>query len=916
MKNDKEMKLNKYKVYRKEYTILELLIFEKYQKRIKEYTQLNDVGIEDLNLSVRSCNCLKNQDYKFLSDIILKTQDMLLDIPGMGMLSAIEMSSVINDYLINNQDDIYFYANNKTTYMKEYKNKKKADDEINKNSILELIKYDKYKKKIEAYFKYNDMSVEDLELSVRSKNILINNNYYTLYDILFLEKDVITSLKGMGSKSLNEILQFNKNYLISNEDNIVAFCKGDSSCVFTEQMWKKKVSAVFSDVGFNGISIEEIIKNIKMPKNIEISFVEKTTDSLVRDRLLTKKGDKYFYNYMSYLEYVNIDKSVKPDDIKIINKKLEGQTLEEIAKDYGVTRERIRQKIKKIDEKIRRNYYNDTGMKIFKEDVFDYIYTTYDIDKEVYINYIRLPKNTYNYLNMFFKSGDKPIEQIMHDDNINPALKNIIIDYLNRNKIELDGELVLRNRQSIEDFVIKKYCKEEMTYDEYCKFYNNYLKQNNIDFDEKIYCTEDVIRSRQNRLADSRFVLWKQNQKLRYYDVDSRDYTELLEKINLSQYNNIEISTLKIFSENIKLMKKYDIRDQYELHNLLKKIIAEDSFNSIKFKRMPTILFGNFDRDKALYDLLLDNSPISLDDFASLINNNFGYDINTIKMNYLNPLMIYYSNGLFNVCQSSIPDGHIEILKKLLIEDFYYIDEVKKIYKSEIIDSEVDNLSSYVIKTLGFEMYSTYILRKGVTLEKYFTNILTINDVIDITDYEKRFKSIQTWYYIYKKLQADYEIIEFEKNQIITYKKLQDLGISKEDIKSYCDKVYDFIGDNQYFTSDYLEKEGFQDSLYELGFSNYFYRNLLYQDNRFAHKKMFDDVLFCKRDSNISIATYIEDYIRENGSSDLSEIIYELENKYGFTNVDKNKLIQKNTLFYDSFLERIYPSEKDYYDEI
>ena len=40
-----------------------------------------------------------------------------------------------------------------------------------------------------------------------------------------------------------------------------------------------------------------------------------------------------------------------------------------------------------------------------------------------------------------------------------------------------------------------------------------------IDFDEKLYYTDEVRRTRSNRLSDSMFCLWKQGEKLRYYDI-------------------------------------------------------------------------------------------------------------------------------------------------------------------------------------------------------------------------------------------------------------------------------------------------------------------------------------------------------------------------------------------------------------
>ena len=74
------------------------------------------------------------------------------------------------------------------------------------------------------------------------------------------------------------------------------------------------------------------------------------------------------------------------------------------------------------------------------------------------------------------------------------------------------------------------------------------------------------------------------------------------------------------------IMIKYDIRDQYELHNLLRKIIPEGSYHGFHCGRMPDIQFGKFDRDAAITSLLMDSAPISKTDFADLISDIYGYD--------------------------------------------------------------------------------------------------------------------------------------------------------------------------------------------------------------------------------------------------------------------------------------------------
>ena len=95
-----------------------------------------------------------------------------------------------------------------------------------------------------------------------------------------------------------------------------------------------------------------------------------------------------------------------------------------------------------------------------------------------------------------------------------------------------------------------------------------------------------MSKTRKNHLGESRIALWKQNELIRYYDIDARDYSELLDTLNFESYENIEISTLKFMDDYPELMQKYDIRDQYELHNLLRKIVPENSYIYIYCKHI------------------------------------------------------------------------------------------------------------------------------------------------------------------------------------------------------------------------------------------------------------------------------------------------------------------------------------------
>ena len=163
-------------------------------------------------------------------------------------------------------------------------------------------------------------------------------------------------------------------------------------------------------------------------------------------------------------------------------------------------------------------------------------------------------------------------------------------------------------------------CRENTTFDDFCGIYNSFLEDYKVEYNEKLYMTDAVKPSRRNHLPNSRYLLWKQNETIRYYDVDGRDYSELLDELNLDSFEDVEISTYKLMTDHMDIMKRYDIRDQYELHNLLRKIVPEGSYHDFKCGRMPMILFGSFDRDAVIEEMVIENAPIEVEELANLIH--------------------------------------------------------------------------------------------------------------------------------------------------------------------------------------------------------------------------------------------------------------------------------------------------------
>lgn len=868
------------------------------------------IRIEALELlSARAFNILMFAGYDYLYQIAFLSIEELMNIQLMDEMSAHDIEKLTMRFIHESKEEIFHFISDK-----------KNIETFIVPPVVEMLSKQEYRDMILQYVKANDVEIRMMGLTIRAENRLLENGYWNLSDIIFKSRAEFLKIPSMGKNSVDDIIQNINSYLTRNESRIIAFVSGDESALWDDEEIKKMILNLYSELGFSGLTFNEILEELELPEQVTQERVKHIIGMLIADKQLE------YVDYHCYRVYDRFEDALEKFDInarsiELIRRRLRGDTLDAIGKDYNLTRERVRQIVKIDINKLRKQYVSDTGMKFFDEDYYKHLYENYQFDKKDGTEWLGIPLYVWNYLELMnVKQGKENLQSALDDhDGLDLGLRLKIKNYLNRNKLFVDGMWVDKNRSALEEVVARKFCQNDVSYKEFCDIYNQFLQDEEIPYDEKIYYTEAVYRTRKNRLAAARFVLWKQNEQIRFYDIDGQDYTELLEELNLASYENIELSTVKFMRDHPDIMTKYDIRNQYELHNLLRKIVPEGSYHDFHCGRTPEIKFGQFDRDAAILDILVDNAPINTNDLAELISKEYGYEPSNIMGTYLKNFSEYCYRGIYSIDQKQMSNENKEMLQDALTKDFYYIDEIRYVYKNLIPNADTEEINSYNLKNMGFQVYSGYVVQNYPTLEEYFIDLLTREDIVDLTEYRKRFVYIQLFSQKLMELKKSLQVIEFEPNVIINIRKLKQEGITLEIIQEYCDAVYDFVDDGEYFSSQSLRKAGFKTELYDLGFSDWFYGNLLISDNRFSYGTMFGSLILFKGKENITIKSFEMNRIQEYGCIDALDLMNELIDKYGCRISDKSNMLYKlhgTEVYYNEFLDRLYVNKDAYYHEL
>ena len=434
--------------------------------------------------------------------------------------------------------------------------------------------------------------METLDLSVRSLNCLMRSNKQTIASLIGMPFADFRQIRNLGIMSANEIQEKLEQYLDRKQAVSIQQAVPDKTVSSTE------VLLCFKDNEFEAKSFESILE--LLPNASENDLLE-VLNKLVEDQRVLFSDGLYTLHHPSFYEYIQslgASSGIDERAIRILQQRASGSTLDEVGQLEGTTRERIRQ----IEKKSLRRITKGDSL-LFEEDKYAYLFSTYSFDREFYFDFLGETKQIWYYLNFRYSRGKTDPGLALQDRAIPMSARRAIDKYIHKGYVEIDGVYIPIQRGEIEDFVVEKYCKDEVTLDEFFELYDRFLKEYGLT-DERLQVTDSMRMTRSNRLSESNRLLWKQNQRLRFYDIEGGDYSELFETLNLGQYKDIELSSRKFIVDYPELMERYDLRDEYEVHNLLKKIHAESENPDLVFGRMPNLQFGVFDRDAAVKEIL------------------------------------------------------------------------------------------------------------------------------------------------------------------------------------------------------------------------------------------------------------------------------------------------------------------------
>lgn len=870
-------------------------------------------------MSVRLFNCLKRAGYSYLSEVLLLNADDYKDIRNFGRQCEEELYRIKAFAINSDREQIERFCFDGSAYLIE---------RVNKN-IISIAKGQKVDD--DSFYVINSMKerVEDElidpnQLSTRAYNGLNRANIKSVRQLATLDMSILMNVGGLGEKAYQEIVEFidaktevDKNASLKNTDcwreiertaeSLIelferyieiddkdAFRSRLENCLcshFIENgvlkainisvlseivkmdpvnlLIRKRIHELAGKDCFDRVKLEDVSRDFSWLGKIDGKVFDITLETMINNKeIRTNQG--YLFEYKQLLEEW-ID-SLSDNSAVVIKKRVEGETLEEIGRLLGVTRERVRQIITK---ELRRK------PSLF-EDGYSVIFSDYGFSDAEFSALFQVNMETINYLKLKYKKGTKDIQNFMEDDTIPDNCKRNAAEAFKGSFLLIDDEIIPVRRDVLLAWVLKKYFSEtECSLPELEDFYYEFLDNNElITFEKLKYPTVHAFEA---RVADYANCYMKYGRKVRFSNIEAIDICELLEKINIRQYKNMELSTLKIFIDNQEYLEQMDVQDEYELHNLLRKKQANITDYDIEIGRMPFITIGNGNRERQVRELLYQLAPISNDELAREYEIRYGVKKETVLANFFKEIDIYLHDGIFDVEQTELDDNEYRTLKESLTDDFYMWDEIVDTYNSISEHNNFDAINAMTLKKMGYKVFSQYVIKNVYpSADAYFSQVLLEKSRIDLELLKPGMRSLQSFYSCLYGYRDSLDLIEIEKNKFIKFDAFVNevASCTKEELKVIGKRIVD-SSDDEVFAIRANTIDDAINPFYSLVNTVYFFYSLVRIQPGIKASIFGEVCIIAKNGKEASLLGLLKMLLKKNGPSSFEDLVNQLWLQYG-----------------------------------
>lgn len=593
---------------------------------------------------------------------------------------------------------------------------------------------------------------------------------------------------------------------------------------------------------------------------------------------------------MTMDDFLSLDFKDKDFFIQRIN----GSTLQEIGTKHGLTKERVRQKLQKIEKNL---------PKLRELEKYSTLFQEYNITKEVFVNIFDKDERIYNLMSCLYPKGEKNIIDEILNGEYPQTSKDYILNAMNKVKIGEEVKIATRENALVDAMRESKDLQKYFSKEDLVILYSEYVKEY-----PKLRLVSERglfnIADRDKNIIKSIFKGY------RIYETDlSKEIIEKLKNI-INDLPPGQYSMDYIFNNNKDLMDEINIMDGSELHNLFlrNEILVEN----MVLGRNPQFSLGITSKEEFIFQEMISFHGRDLEEFVDYININFGLLKTSFKAYLSVEFPEYISNKKILIDSADYSEIKIT-MEGLLTEKIYMPEDFQEIIAEK---TSIENVTHVLIDQLGYRIRGSLIVdKKYLSCKDAFKSII-LSEKIFSPESEKIFKTNDFFTAIYS-LEREFKILKIGENRYLNTSVLKDRGYDFNKFKSFIAEVDKTIKDNEYFTIISLLNDGFEHEILEDGF------DLVTVDRLISISQVLKSVnssfptLYYKGAKKF-LNDFLSDLLLEYGSVNVEDFTDDINDKYGL-NLDEENVryrLQQEGAFYSRELNKLYIYKNDYLDEV
>lgn len=660
---------------------------------------------------------------------------------------------------------------------------------------------------------FADLSIYYLlrhNISKRTIDGIFQKGLNKVFYVLLFEPATLQEAFGLKDLEVSKLYSIKDKLLMIFYGDLYSI---DVNCspVFEELLTKEFKNSCYEIIlsEENYVSKMDIFNSMKdYQKRYFNLLIDNALSELISEMKIREVNGSYQVRKPSLDEFIlQLDLSERKNKFFVLH--MDGMTYEEIAQEEDLSRERVRQLINKVES----NFIDELK--------YIDIYNKYSIEEDEFVKIFGVTNRVYRYLRYKSKKrGVLPLSDLAQEEFLTSEQRSIISNIILENDkcIVIDNNVIKANGVSILEFYFKKYMQQPKKLTDIFDGYSKFLIENNVTH---LICS---FKSFVNKVNDLKYSINNKN-GYRYFEVYDEDVVNAINNLDLSVYSDIEISSKVIYDSNLDTMQNNNILDEYELYSLLK---IHRNEKNIEFNRIPTINFGNGDRDRQIESIIVEFSPITIEEFATKYHELYGFEKNSIISYAVSKFGHYYQEGKFDLTTPILSTDLVNKLKTLFTKDFYFKEDVLEIISKAGIRFDEKYFNRANLLLVGYKSNCSYIYSsKFSSFTDYMNEVYYSNDFINFENIDHRMFHLSAFTDCFNQKAINQEIIQYDNFKFVKFSHLEKNGVTRKDIEIFRKKLVHYVNNGAIFSLKSIRDSGFDDKLFLLEYGDYFLNSII-----------------------------------------------------------------------------------------